>query len=116
MLNLTQDHLDWHGDMAAYGATKARIFGAEGLLVINRDDPLVEAMVPAPVFVKGSRGKPGPTHSRNVCRFGLNAPTQPGDFGLVEEGGMAWLVRARELDPPSSAPRTLKPRSSPSNA
>ena len=100
VLNLTQDHLDWHGDMAAYGAAKARIFGAEGLLVINRDDPLVEAMVPAPVFVKGSRGKPGRTHSRNVCRFGLNAPTQPGDFGLVEEGGMAWLVRARELDPP----------------
>ncbi len=28
VLNLTQDHLDWHGDMAAYAAAKARIFGA----------------------------------------------------------------------------------------
>jgi UDP-N-acetylmuramoylalanine-D-glutamate ligase len=28
LLNLTQDHLDWHGAMAAYGAAKARIFGA----------------------------------------------------------------------------------------
>ena len=46
VLNLTQDHLDWHGDMAAYGAAKARIFGSQGLMVINRDDPLVEAMVP----------------------------------------------------------------------
>jgi len=31
-------------------------------------------------------------------RFGLGAPQRPGDFGLVEENGMAWLVRARELD------------------
>ncbi len=30
VLNLTQDHLDWHGDMAAYAAAKARIFGAGG--------------------------------------------------------------------------------------
>ena len=28
VLNLTQDHLDWHGDMAAYAAAKARIFGS----------------------------------------------------------------------------------------
>jgi UDP-N-acetylmuramoylalanine--D-glutamate ligase len=99
VLNLTQDHLDWHGDMAAYGRAKARIFGREGVLVINRDDAEVEALVPAPVFVKGSRGKPGRTVSRQVVRFGLNAPKAPGDFGLVDEGGLAWLVRARELDP-----------------
>jgi len=34
---------------------------------------------------------------RQVCEFGLGAPTQPGDFGLVEQGGMAWLVRALPL-------------------
>ena len=28
VLNLTQDHLDWHGDMPAYAAAKARIFGS----------------------------------------------------------------------------------------
>jgi UDP-N-acetylmuramoylalanine--D-glutamate ligase len=99
VLNLTQDHLDWHGDMAAYGLAKARIFGRESVIVVNRDDAGVEALVPAPVFVKGSRGKPGRTVSRHVVRFGLNAPKAPGDFGLVEEGGLAWLVRARELDP-----------------
>jgi UDP-N-acetylmuramoylalanine--D-glutamate ligase len=99
ILNLTQDHLDWHGDMAAYGRAKARIFGRDGVLVVNRDDAGVEALVPAPVFVKGSRGKPGRTVSRQVVRFGLNPPTAPGDFGLTEEGGLAWLVRARELDP-----------------
>jgi UDP-N-acetylmuramoylalanine--D-glutamate ligase len=99
VLNLTQDHLDWHGDMAAYGRAKARIFGREGVIVVNRDDREVEGLVPAPVFVKGSRGKPGRTVSRRVVRFGLNAPTAPGDFGLVDDGGLAWLVRARELDP-----------------
>jgi UDP-N-acetylmuramoylalanine--D-glutamate ligase len=99
VLNLTQDHLDWHGDMAAYGRAKAHIFGREGVIVVNRDDAEVEGLVPAPVFVKGSRGKPGRTVSRRVVRFGLNPPAAPGDFGLTEEGGLAWLVRARELDP-----------------
>jgi UDP-N-acetylmuramoylalanine--D-glutamate ligase len=99
ILNLTQDHLDWHGDMASYGRAKARIFGREAVIVSNRDDAAVEGLVPQPVFVKGTRGKPGRTVSRRVVRFGLNAPTAPGDFGLVDEGGLAWLVRARELDP-----------------
>ena len=99
VLNLTQDHLDWHGDMAAYGRAKARIFGREAVIVVNRDDAEVEALVPQPVFVKGTRGKPGRTVSRHVVRFGLNPPRAPGDFGLTEEGGLAWLVRARELDP-----------------
>ncbi|HEY8877188.1 MAG TPA: UDP-N-acetylmuramoyl-L-alanine--D-glutamate ligase [Roseateles sp.] len=99
VLNLTQDHLDWHGDMAAYGRAKARIFGRESVIVANRDDAEVEGLVPQPVFVKGTRGKPGRTVSRHVVRFGLNPPRAPGDFGLTEEGGLAWLVRARELDP-----------------
>ncbi len=38
--NLTQDHLDYHGSMAAYGAAKARLFRWPGLqsAVINIDD------------------------------------------------------------------------------
>jgi UDP-N-acetylmuramoylalanine--D-glutamate ligase len=27
VLNVTQDHLDWHGDMQSYANDKARIFG-----------------------------------------------------------------------------------------
>jgi len=104
VLNISQDHLDWHGDMAAYAAAKARIFGEQGLMVINRDEPLVEAMVPAPVMVKGGRGKPAKAVGRAVLRFGLDAPQRPGDFGLVTEGGMAWLVRAMPAD------ETLKKR------
>lgn len=38
--NLTRDHLDYHGDMASYGAAKARLFQWPGLCaaVINADD------------------------------------------------------------------------------
>lgn len=39
--NLTRDHLEYHGDMAAYGAAKAQLFDTPGLktAVINLDDP-----------------------------------------------------------------------------
>ena len=39
--NLTRDHLDYHGTMAAYAAAKARLFAWPGLqhAVINLDDP-----------------------------------------------------------------------------
>jgi UDP-N-acetylmuramoylalanine--D-glutamate ligase len=70
------------------------------VMVINRDDPAVEAMIPPPVTVKPTRrGERARQVSRRVVRFGLDAPREPGDFGLVEEAGMAWLVRAMELDP-----------------
>ncbi|KPF58663.1 UDP-N-acetylmuramoylalanine--D-glutamate ligase [beta proteobacterium AAP51] len=102
VLNLTQDHLDWHGSMAAYGAAKARIFGQQAVMVINRDDALVEALVPqpvAPVKAKGAKAAPkAKPVLRDVRRFGLGAPQRPGDFGVVEENGMAWLVRALPAD------------------
>ena len=98
VLNITQDHLDWHGTMAHYAAAKARIFGAAAVMVVNRDDAGVERLVPAPLLVKGAKGRRAVTLARTVVRFGLGAPQRPGDFGIVEENGMAWLVRARELD------------------
>ena len=36
--NLSRDHLDYHGDMAAYGQAKAQILGQAGHAVINIDD------------------------------------------------------------------------------
>ncbi len=99
VLNISQDHLDWHGDMAAYTEAKSRVFGQHAVMVVNRDDPQVEAMVPEPVLVKGGRGRPATRVGRTVVRFGPDAPRHPGDFGLVVENGMAWLVRARQTDP-----------------
>ena len=101
VLNVTQDHLDWHGSMAAYAAAKARIHGQQAVMVVNRDDPLVEAMIPPPQVIAGKgRGKSGRSRTihRSVLRFGMQAPTRPGDFGLMDAGGMTWLVRARPAD------------------
>ncbi|CAM5780344.1 UDP-N-acetylmuramoyl-L-alanine--D-glutamate ligase [Ottowia pentelensis] len=95
VLNITQDHLDWHGDMAAYAAAKAKVFGAAATMVLNRDDPRVAAMRPAPA-AKAAKGPRPP--ARNVISFGAGMPTAPGDFGIELVGGMAWLVRALEAD------------------
>ena len=99
VLNVTQDHLDWHGDLQAYAADKARIYAGSGVMVVNRDDALVQAMVPVPEVPKRVAGrKVAAAAPRTVVSFGLGAPQRPGDFGILDEGGMAWLVRARELD------------------
>ncbi|MEP7283286.1 MAG: UDP-N-acetylmuramoyl-L-alanine--D-glutamate ligase [Rubrivivax sp.] len=96
LLNLSQDHLDWHATMAAYGAAKARIFGRHAAAVVNRDDPAVMALLPAPPMLpKASKGrKTVAAPARAVIRFGLDAPAAPGDYGVLVEQGIAWLVRA----------------------
>ena len=93
VLNISQDHLDWHGSMAAYAAAKARIFGDKGLMVLNREDAQVMAMRPAPIKVKLQR-----PIERACVTFGGDIPQRPGDFGIEVMSGMTWLVRALEAD------------------
>ena len=93
VLNLTQDHLDWHLDMKAYGQAKARIYGQNALGVLPRQDTTVMALWPA-----GSGTKKDPT--RACITYGPDLPTQPGDWGLSVEHGMTWLVRAMPSDEP----------------
>ncbi|MFC5498651.1 UDP-N-acetylmuramoyl-L-alanine--D-glutamate ligase [Caenimonas terrae] len=93
VLNVTQDHLDWHGTMEAYAAAKARVFGPSSLMVLNREDPLVMQMLPAPVRMKG-----GKFEQRPYITFGADMPARPQDYGIEVVNGMAWLVRALEAD------------------
>ena len=79
VLNVTQDHLDWHGDMPSYAAAKHRIFAADTVRVLNREDATVMRMA-------GANG-------RNVT-FGTDAPILRGDFGLNSERGVLWLATA----------------------
>ncbi|WP_442807326.1 UDP-N-acetylmuramoyl-L-alanine--D-glutamate ligase [Trinickia soli] len=99
VLNITQDHLDWHGGFDAYAAAKGRIFGPGTVRVLNRDDARTMSLVP------GSDGQ-AETKAPYVT-FGLNEPTRLGDYGIVRENGINWLVQAREREP---AEETTSPR------
>ncbi len=97
VLNVTQDHLDWHGSMQAYADDKARVFGplpwtlpgAPGLMLLNRDDPRVMAMR---------------RDGRRMQSFGLDAPRRPGEWGVVREHGMDWLARTPAADDETPKP------------
>ncbi|MGH8847938.1 MAG: Mur ligase family protein, partial [Polaromonas sp.] len=89
VLNITQDHLDWHETLTAYIAAKAHVYGSAGLMLLNRNDPLVMAALPPPV--KGRQ-------LRDYLTFGNDEPQRPGDYGIETVNGMAWLVRAAEAD------------------
>ncbi|UUZ72988.1 UDP-N-acetylmuramoyl-L-alanine--D-glutamate ligase [Polaromonas sp. P1(28)-8] len=93
VLNVTQDHLDWHSDMEAYVAAKARIFGRSTFMLLNRDDPRVMEMLPPPVKVRLR-----PPQVRPHSTFGAGEPQRPGDYGIETVNGMAWLVRAAQAD------------------
>ncbi len=112
-LNITQDHLDWHGSIENYTAAKANIFGKYGTAILNRDDPAVMALLaqlqpaseaanlpksasPAKA-AKATKGSKAPA-VRAWSSFGAGLPERAGDFGLEHVNGMTWLVRAAATD------------------
>ena len=79
VLNVTEDHLDRHGSLAAYAAAKRRIYTSAERVVANRADPLtLPERADAPVVT-----------------FGLDVPGT-GDWGVVERGGRAMIARGDE--------------------
>jgi UDP-N-acetylmuramoylalanine--D-glutamate ligase len=96
VLNISEDHLDWHGDMAHCVDAKARVYGQNAAMVVNQDDAQVLAMVPKAMSSKTKFAKPV---ERNVVRFSLQVPRRAGDYGLVVENDIAWLAMADALDP-----------------
>jgi len=73
-LNVTPDHLDRYPDMAAYAASKQRIFVDCDVAIYNKADPLT-----VPQMSVGRRES-----------VGLDAPEQNG-WGIVERGGKRYL-------------------------
>ena len=101
VLNITQDHLDWHDSMDDYARSKAHVFGNKGVAILNRDDPAVMALLPqtevATVPAAGKKtAQPAKVPARRRVSFGCGIPQRAGDFGLETVNGMTWLVRAIE--------------------
>jgi len=84
VLNITQDHLDWHGSMDAYAKAKARIFTRDTVQVLNRDDSIVMAMA---------------RKNTRVFTFGTSAPVHADEYGLLRDGALTWLGFAEEMVP-----------------
>ncbi len=95
VLNVTQDHLDWHGDMRAYAADKAKVFGASSKQVLNRDDEQVMAMRRTGL-------------DQDLMTFSSSAPIQDGDFGLLQDQGMTWLAMAQAAEEEQTSARRRK--------
>ena len=78
LLNITQDHLDWHGGMNEYVAAKGKIFAHEKTArILNRDDTTVMNFA---------------AHDRKVFTFGATEPQHSNEWGLVKEDGIVWLA------------------------
>jgi UDP-N-acetylmuramoylalanine--D-glutamate ligase len=81
VLNMSEDHLDRHGDMFGYHTAKHRIFQGVKKVVFNRDDSLTRPLVP---------------DNTPMQSFGLNAPDL-NQYGILkEDNGTIWLARGRE--------------------
>ena len=81
VLNMSEDHLDRHGDMFGYHTAKHRIFQGVKKVVYNRDDSLTRPLVP---------------DATPMQSFGLNAPDM-NQFGTLKDtDGTIWLARGRE--------------------
>ncbi len=102
--NLSHDHLDYHGDMDAYGRAKMSLFAVEGLrrAVLNLDDPFTSRILQlldpavevitysarnpsADVFVEEADFNLEGVHGRLRTPWGSGAFAAPlhGDFNLL---------------------------------
>ena len=72
VLNIAEDHVDWHGGYAGYMADKARIYnGTVHACVYNAEDPVTEQMVAEADVVEGCRAIGFTTDTPEVSMLGL---------------------------------------------
>ncbi len=80
VLNLSSDHMDRYADMDEYACAKQRIFKGDGVMVINKDDERVSAMLES---------------GRNVRTFSIEQ-AGPADFSVRNIDNDDWLCRGDE--------------------
>ncbi|RDH75904.1 UDP-N-acetylmuramoyl-L-alanine--D-glutamate ligase [Mycolicibacterium moriokaense] len=116
VLNVAEDHLDWHGSMAAYAADKARALDGR-VAVVGLDDPIAAGLLEnaaASVRVGFRLGEPGPgelgvrggvlvdrAFADGLVLADAAAITVPGPVGVLNALAAAALARA--VDVPAAA-------------
>jgi UDP-N-acetylmuramoylalanine--D-glutamate ligase len=89
VLNLAEDHLDWHGTMSEYGKTKGQIYNnTKGCCVYNVGDKTTSELLQASIN----------TDSAQAVGFTVNTPA-PNEIGWVED----ILVDRAFVDDPAIA-------------
>ena len=123
VLNVAEDHLDWHGSMAAYAAAKARALRGP-VAVAGVDDPAAAALLaaaPAARRVGVTLGEPGPDQlgvvdgrargprvRRRAMLVDVAAVTPGGPPGLTDALAAAALARAPACAPAAVARRAAR--------
>ncbi|WP_424231616.1 UDP-N-acetylmuramoyl-L-alanine--D-glutamate ligase [Actinophytocola sp.] len=85
VLNIAEDHLEWHGTMAGYVADKGKVYDGAGLVVYNADDVESERLA------EGARARVG---------FTTGTPAA-GQYGVTD----GWLVHGDLLLAPAAEVR-----------
>jgi len=104
VLNVAEDHLDWHGGMAAYAAAKATVLHGD-VAVLGRDDPGAAALVPTARRTVGFRlGEPALGELGWVAGVLVDRAFGPGGTALRETGSSSRdtgtaLVEAGDVSP-----------------
>lgn len=80
VLNVSPDHMDRYDSVEQYQQTKRKVFVGDGVMVINRDDPVVSAMAES-----------------GRIQIGFSMQQSEGvDFGLLQHQGETWLAEGSE--------------------
>ena len=82
VLNISEDHMDRYESFADYVAAKKRVFAGNGVQVLNRQDSLTMQMAEV---------------GRQVLTFGLDAPSQEDEFGLMYTTNDTQLVLGNRI-------------------
>jgi len=96
IVNVDEDHLDWHASMQSYVDAKQRIFAHARVAVFERGAARSAPQAAGPAL--------------RLVSFGADAPAAAGDFGLVQEHGIDWLAHARPEDDPTAGASTRRRR------
>ena len=84
VLNLSEDHLDRYESVDQYAQSKSRVFGGDGVQVLNREDAYSRDMA---------------LDGRCVFTFGSDKPNSRYEWGLREPHAAQPLVRSDLRDP-----------------